>query len=130
MRKYWKFFILFFLAIFISGCGKSQPHPPAVVTGVEICLQNEEGTFRREYTQDRQIRKILDQLRLQRITGAVTDDPERLVGDVYEIRVRLCDGRIHIYRYRCGYLSKDSRPWEKVDPKLGQTLYSFVWAQT
>ena len=129
MRKYWKFFILFFLAISMGGCAKSQTLPPAVVTGVEICLQNEEGSFCRELTQDRQFRKLLDQLRLQQITGAVTDDPERLMGDGYEIRVRLSDGGSRIYRYRCGYLSRDSRPWEKVDPKLGQTLYGFVWGQ-
>ena len=121
--------MLFFLAIFMGGCGKRQPLPPPVVTGVEICLQNEDGTFRREYVQQRQIRRILDQLRLQRITGAVTDDPERLVGDGYEIRVRLSDGTDHIYRYRCGYLSKDSHPWEKVDPQLGQTLYGLLWEQ-
>ena len=129
MRKCWKIFILFFLVIFMGGCGKKKPLPPAVVTGVEICLQNEEGTFCRELTQDRQIRDLLEQLRLQRITGAVTDDPERLLGDGYEIRIRLSDGGSHIYRYRCGYLSRDSRPWEKVDPKLGQTLYDLIWEQ-
>lgn len=128
MRKGWKILYIISFIFLLSGCGKREVRPPAVVTRVEIRCLHAGERMERCYTEESQIRSVLDCLRLQKSKGTAQVDPERLSGDVFEIRVCLSDGKEHIYRHRGGeYLSRDSRPWQTVDRSHGQALYNLLW---
>lgn len=128
MKDRRKFLLLFFMVLFLSGCKRQQIMPPAVVTRVDIRCTHDGEQIHRSYVEQGQICKVLNCLRLQRGKGTAQVDPERVVGDVYEIRVRMSDGGEHIYRHRGGkYLSKDSRPWKMVDQEQSEVLYALLW---
>lgn len=128
MKKRWKILFLICTALSFSGCRKIQVQPPVVVTQVQLQWDGDGEKICRIYTEEGQIRTVLDCLRLQKSRGTATVDPERLVGDVFEITICLSDGKRHIYRYRGGrYLSRDSHPWQLVDPGHGEALYNLLW---
>lgn len=128
MKKSWKILLYLCVALFLSGCKKQEIRPPAVVTQVQIRCIHDGAQIDRCYTEEGQIRAVLDCLRLQRSKGTAQMDPERMLGDVFVISVYMSDGQTHIYRHRGGqYLSRDSHPWQNVDPEHVETLYNLLW---
>lgn len=116
------------LAAILVGCKKQEEQPPAVVDRVQIQCRHAGEMICRSYVEEGQIRSVLDCLRLYKTRGTAQTDPERIMGDVFEIRVHLTDGTERIYRYRGGqYLSKNSHSWQRVDPEQGMALYSLLW---
>ena len=119
---------IIFLAAFLTGCEERTGPTTAVVDRVQIQCRHAGEMICRSYVEEGQIRSVLDCLRLYKTRGTAQTDPERILGDVFEIRVHLTDGSERIYRYRGGqYLSKDSHVWQKVDPEQGKALYSLLW---
>lgn len=128
MGKRWKFAYIFVLFLGLCGCGKKQIVAPAVVTQVQIDCVHAGTQYSRNYTDSEEISAVLNCLRLQRSQGTAQVDPERLMGDVFVIRIGMSDGTQHIYRHRGGqYLSKDSKPWQIVSREYSGQLYSFIW---
>lgn len=123
--------ILFCVIFSFGGCKEQEVRAPAVVTKVQIrCIHNDEQICR-SYTQEEEIRAVLDCLRLQRSKGTAQVDPERVMGDVFEIQIGMSDGAQHIYRHRGGqYLSKDSGPWQTVSREHGTALYELLWQRS
>lgn len=127
MEKGWKFLAILWISLILCGCEEERISPPAVVTLVQIRCTHAGAEIERSYTQPEQMEAVLDCLRLQRSRGTAQVDPERLKGAAYEIRVWMSDGSAHIYRHRGGqYLSRDSRPWQRVDPEQAQTLHALL----
>ncbi len=131
MRKFTIFFILLCLGIFIiSGCGKQDTvAAPAcrVVTQVDISCQHEKGLIQRNYTDNKKMESVLLYLRLLKPFGKPETDPERVDAPVFEITVHLSDGDRRIYRQKDHrYFSKNSRPWEKIDPARASGLYALM----
>lgn len=128
MKKGWIILTIFCMASLMNGCKSQEILPPVVVTRVEILCIHDGEQIHRNYVEEEQIRTVLDCLRLQKSKGTAQVDPERVVGDVFEIRVGMSNGSEHIYRHRGGcYLSKDSHPWQLVDPEQGKALYTLLW---
>lgn len=127
MGKRWKIAYIFVLLFGLCGCEKKQIVAPAVVTQVQIVCVHDGVQFSRNYTDSEKISAVLNCLRLQRSQGTAQVDPERLMGDVFVIRIGMSDGTQHIYRHRGGqYLSKDSRPWQIVSREYSGQLYGFL----
>ncbi len=114
--------------LFFCGCAEEKVQPPAVVTQVQIRCLHTGMEICRSYTGERELRTVLDCLRLQRSKGRALVDPERVMGDSLEICVYLSDGNTHIYRHRGGrFFSRDGEPWEQVDPEAIYMLYDLLW---
>ena len=102
MGKKWKIAYIFLLLLGLCGCEKTKKIAPAVVTQVQIACVHEDERFSCNYTDPERISAVLDSLRLQRSQGTAQVDPERIIGDAYEIRIILSDGTEHTYRHRSG----------------------------
>ncbi len=99
-----------------------------MVTEVQIRCRHIGVEHCRRFTDDEDVRTVLDCLRMQRSKGRALVDPERVMGDSLEITVFLSDGQVHIYRHRGGrFLSKDGRAWQRVDPEGIYMLYDLLW---
>lgn len=128
MGKSWQFLLILIFAFLLCGCEKQENQAPAVVTQVQIRCLHAGVEIDRCYTEPAQISRVLDCLRLLRSKGTAQVDPERVTGDVYEIRICMSDGAEHIYRHRGGqYLSKDSHSWQLVSREQGKALFALLW---
>lgn len=128
MGKSWKVAFIFVLFLGLLGCEKTKTAATAVVTQVQIDCVHAGVQISRNYTDAETVSAVLDCLRLQRSKGTAQVDPERIMGDVFEIRIGMSDGTQHIYRHRGGqYLSKDSGPWQVVSREHGAALYALLW---
>ena len=128
MGKYWKIALILMMFLGMCGCKKTETASPAVVTQVQIDCVHAGVQISRSYTDPETVSAVLDRLRLQRSKGTAQVDPERVMGDVFEIRISMSDGTQHIYRHRGGqYLSKDSGPWQVVSREHGAALYALLW---
>lgn len=131
MKKTAKFFILFcFSAIILSGCNRhdtsAQPLS-RVVTQVDIICRREHMLIQRHYTDTQKIESVLLYLRLLKPLGRPETDPDTVDRDIFEITVHLSDGNKRIYRQKAHrYFSKESRPWEIIDPKQAYWLYDLM----
>lgn len=128
MKKNIKIFILLcFSAVIMCGCNTndSQPKPlTRVVTRVDISCQQENMLIQRHYTDPQKMEYVLLYLRLLKFKGKPDRDPEPLDKDVYEITVHLSDGDKRLYKQKAHrYFSRDSRPWELIDPAQASGLY-------
>ena len=131
MGKCWKVAFIFALFLGLLGCEKTKTAAPAVVTQVQIDCVHAGVQISRNYTDAETVSAVLDCLRLQRSKGTAQVDPERIMGDVFEIRIGMSDGTQHIYRHRGGqYLSKDSGPWQVVSREHGAALYTLLWQRS
>ena len=127
MGKKWKIAIVFVILSALCGC-ENQNKTPALVTQVQIECVHDGVRIQRSYTDPQRVSAVLDCLRLQRSKGRAQVDPERIKGDIYEIRVEMSDGSEHVYRHRGGqYLSKDSGPWQVVSREYGNAMYRLLW---
>lgn len=132
MKKLQKFSLfLFILSMLLSGSASARlqrkASSPYMVTQVRVVCRHKKNTMTRCYTQPHKMESVLNYLRLLKNRGDADTDPERLLGDRFEITLYYSDGRHRIYRQRANrYLSKDSHPWEKIDPDQAQLLYPML----
>ena len=133
MKKY-RFILFAFLLLpgILSGCrryhaSENTTISPRVVTQVDVICKREDTSILRSYTHPKKMETILVYLRLLEPLGKAETDPERILGDQYEIVLRFSDGRQRIYRQRANaYLSKDFQPWYRIDPEHAGVLYSIL----
>lgn len=123
-----RFLLLLFFPIFsgmLWGCGAEREKPVShIVTGVDIFCQHEDGQIRRHYTDQEKMHYALLYLRLAKPMGKADRDPQALGDDVYEITVRLADGREKVYRQTAHrYFCEGDRPWHRIDPEHAANLY-------
>ena len=127
MKGIWKFLLIIFAVVSLSGCGGKTEAPTRVVTGVEITTCGGTRTLRRYYTQPQKIQKVLNYLRLQESEGFADTDPERLTGTAIVIDVTLSDGSHSVYYQRGGrYLSKKYHPWQKINTNRAMEFYETI----
>lgn len=128
MKKAVKMFLICCLsAIIMCGCGVNHA-PPAplcrVVTQVDISCRTKHMLIQRHYTNPDKMEYVLLYLRLLNPRGKPDTDPDQINKDVYEITVHLSDGSKKLYRQKAHrYFSRDSRPWETIDPAQAAGLY-------
>lgn len=122
-------FFLFLPALFSLSASRGPAAPPVctVVTQVDVVYAHPEITVLRTYTQPQKIASILNYLRLLQYRGKPQIDPETISDDRYRITLHYSDGCRRVYRqYAYRYLSKNFRPWEKVDSSQAQLLYPLL----
>lgn len=122
--------VLCLSATLLCGCGKKDPPPEPlarVVTQVDISCQHGHTLIRRHYTDPDKMEYVLLYLRLLKPRGKPEQDPEQLEHAVFEITVHLSDGNKRHYRQKAHrYFSRDSRPWELIDPAQAAGLYRLM----
>ena len=126
MKKAIKLFTMFcFSVIIMSGCVKKNAPPPCkVVTQVDISCRQENLLLQRHYTDPEKMESVLLYLRLLKPMGQPEQMPPPQLGDLYHITVSLSDGSKRNYLQMAHrYFSRDSRPWELIDPKQAAGLY-------
>lgn len=130
MKNKWKkFAILLWGVLFLTGCHQKKIQSLAVVTAVDITCCRGEQVLVRYYSQPEKVRRVLTQLRRCNTQGFAACDPERVIGDVFWIRVHLSDGKSHVYRQRADrFLSRDCRRWKNIEESRGRRLYYLMWA--
>lgn len=131
MKKAMKIFLICCLSVTIMcGCGVNNvlPEPLCrVVTQVDISCQTEHMLIQRHYTHPDKMEYVLLYLRLLKPLGKPDTDPEQINKDVYEITVHLSDGSKKLYRQKAHrYFSRESRPWETIDPAQAAGLYQLM----
>ena len=127
MGKFGKLFLLFVTAFVFSGCTRQAPPHLAVVTEVDVVCRRDGIPMERRYTSPEKMERLLNYLRMQENLGFAETDPERLVGDMYTIDVRLSDGQHHIYQQRADrYFSRDYRPWHSIDTEQAGMLENLL----
>lgn len=122
---------LFILPMLLSGTVSaalqgniSQPH---TVTQVRVVCQHKGNTMTRCYTRPYKMETVLNYLRLLKHNGQADTDPERLMGDCFEITLYYSNGQQGIYRQRANrYLSKNAHAWGKIVPEQAQLLYPML----
>ncbi len=125
-------FVFWLLLSILSGCNyhdtsENMGSSPRVVTQVDVVCQQEDTVLQRSYTHPEKMKTILMYLRLLEPLGKADTDPERIIGDAYEIRLHFSNGQQRIYRQRANrYVSKDSQPWYRVNPDHAGVLYSIL----
>ena len=128
MGKVWKIFCWILLGmVLLCGCRKEERLQQPVVEKIEISGIYDSGGFYLTLTEEAEMEAVLNQLRFFKHLGQADMDPERALGDSITIRVCLSDGERHVYRQRADrYLSKDNKPWQKIDPIQGRRLRLFL----
>lgn len=131
MKKFLYFLVMFcFCAIMMSACRRNDtPAEPLsrVVTRVDISCYKEHMLIQRHYTDTQKMEYVLLYLRLLKSKGKPDVDPDEVQKDVYEITVHLSDGNQKIYRQKAHkYFSRESRPWELIDPEQAAGLYAIM----
>ena len=129
MNRCKKYLLALCLIVFIvSGC--SQIHTqtaPSFVARIDVICHRENVTTLRHYTTQEKIEPVLICLRLLNPRGKADVDPERLIGDTYRIVLYRSDGSRCVYHLQADrYLSRDHRPWERVNEKQAQKFYPLL----
>ena len=122
------FFLFFPVLCFLSSDQVSREASPCtLVMQVDITCRYPQATIRRTYTQPKKMASILNYLRLLQYRGKPETDPETLSADTYSITLHYSDGSRRVYR-QCAYryLSKNYRPWEKIDASHAQLIYPLL----
>ncbi len=127
-----KGFLCLCLTVLLSfcGCRVNAAAPPAlhIATRIDVHYRFSDTAITRQFTQPAKMEAILNYLRLLEYAGIPEGDPEQHIGDTCRITVQLADGSRRIYHLHANrYLSRDFRPWEKVEssqdlPALLQSL--------
>lgn len=124
-----KIFWILMGGMLLCGCSANaqgpEPTPPlCVVTQVDVTCRSPGDILERHYTQPQKMEAVLNYLRLLEYRGQADCDPEQLIGNAYKIMVQLSDGCSHCYYQRADqYLSRDRKPWERIDPDQARQLY-------
>ena len=127
-RKVFPVFLL--LMALLSGCDREVVPPQVrVVTRVDVVCNGERGEemLRRQYIQQEKMHAVLNYLRLLDCRDMWDIDPERVQGNAYQITVHFSEGVPNVYYQRCErFLSKNRRPWEKIDSEQVGPLYPIL----
>lgn len=127
MGKAWKFSILFLCVIFLWGCQPKKPQSPRLVTMIRVSGVHQDIPLDVIYTQPQKMETLLYYLRSLEELGQAETDPERIMGDRFQITVSYSDGTRQIYRQRADrFLSRNDRPWKNVDPQKASLLYPLL----
>ena len=128
MGRKWKIILCvlpLFALFFVTK--KKEPVPLRMVTNVELICQEDNNVFYRCYTKPHKIQQVLNYLRLQKNLGQPEVDPERVRGTAIQIDVCLSNGVRHVYYQRAGeYLSRQYRPWQKINPIQAETFTQLI----
>ena len=134
MRKlqYFSMFLLLLPFVFAGSAGRhlrEKPALPLLVTQIRVAGHDGSNTLSRQYTQPAKIGHVLRYLRWLDHGGIADTDPEQLTGSSFDITIYYSDGQTRIYRQRADrYLSKNCRPWEKIDPEQAHILLPLLRA--
>ncbi len=119
MGKFRKLLLLICCTFLLGGCNAKE-ESLRLVTKISI---TDQSGFTRHYTQPQALETILYYLRSLKNLGVPNTDPERIMGEHYQIRLEYSDGQTSIYRQRANrFLSKDSHPWQNVSPQRAALL--------
>ena len=126
-KRRWLFAFLVLCTGMLLGCRQAQPEQTVpntrVVTQIRVSYNYGKTQLERRYTTNPKMEAMLLYLRLLKEKGRAQIDPERLDGARYTITVDYSDGKQNIYYQRGdGYLSRNSHPWQRIDPKQGRWL--------
>ena len=127
MRK----IILLLLCIVLTGCcPQNSPDPPCRVVSAITAEYNSGGMqLRRNYTDQKKMRAILDYLRLLSPVDVADGYPSALSGQT-NVTLHFSDGSQRVYTQTGdGFFRKDGNPWQRIDPEKGkelQLLLSFL----
>ena len=113
--------ILCFL-LFLSGCTGKKP-TGRVVTKIEVACTQGDIQYVLTYREPRKMIAVLNYLRSVKYNGEPESDPEKLPGDLYEIRVINSDGTNRVYRQKANTYLYRSGSWEKIDPNWGKYFW-------
>ena len=124
----WKIFLCVLpIVVVVLAAKKKETVPLKVVTEVELICQEGDNIICRHYTKSHKVRQVLNYLRLQKNLGQAEIDPERVRGTVMQIDVCLSNGTRHVYYQRAGqYLSRQYRPWQKINPKQAEAFTQLI----
>ena len=124
MQKIRKLMLVLFCCFSLWGCSaKTSTDAPRLVTQILVSARHEDTELFRRYTQPEKMEVILYYLRTIDPSGSAKTDPERILGDSFQINVQFSDGSEKIYRQRANqFLSCDSRPWQTVNPQKARML--------
>lgn len=123
MGRFWKCFSLLLLPFLLTGCKKATHTPPSLVTQVTVTGIIQDSPVQADYSDPQKMEVILFYLRGLESLGRPDRDPERILGDHVRITVTLSDGSCHIYHQRANrFLSRDSQPWQRIDPQKAHLL--------
>lgn len=129
MKSFWKFASILMLSVSLWGCGKKQPNPPKLVSGIYITGTHQDAPVSCFYAEPRKMETILYYLRSLEDLGKPKLDPERIMGDYFKITVFYSDGSQKVYRQQADrFLSRNDRPWQKVDARRASMLYPLMKA--
>ncbi len=111
----------------LCSCRQVQPEQTVpktrVVTRIQVSYTHGMTQLQRTYSTNQKMETVLLYLRLIKEEGRAVIDPERLDGASCTITVEYSDGKKNVYYQRGdGYLSRNSRPWQRIDPKHGRWL--------
>ncbi|MBQ4641133.1 MAG: hypothetical protein IJB47_00750 [Oscillospiraceae bacterium] len=124
MKRWMIWFVLPMLLL--VGCQKKEPVATRVVTRVQVFCHNGSDALYRQYTEQQDMRAMLNYLRLL----DVGDQPEELPEDSklsYKIVLEDNLGGQTVYRQlgsRC--LCENDGPWHSIDGSKGSLLYPLL----
>ena len=119
MARICKLLIALVCCFSLMGCSKQQKSLHLVT---KISITDDKGIIK-SFTEPQKMETILYYLRGLDPAGKPGTDPERIIGDAYRIDIEYADGGQSIYRQRANrFLSKDSHPWQTIDPKKAAIL--------
>ena len=126
MKKVCEILLLCFL---LSGCALRTRTVPLcqVVEKVEVVGTCGEEVVQRTYTTSEKKVAILNYLRMLHPIYRAKGDPQRQMGEEYEITVWLSGGEKTVYHQKgLAYLQKNQEPWLMIDPEKSETLYPLL----
>ena len=127
MGRKWKCLFAVLWVFLLSGCGKGKAETVRVVTRVDVVCDRGYTVHRSCFTDQVQIERILNCLRLRQPRGKADQDPERLAGEVYRIDIHLSDGTHRVsYQRAEGYYSEDRHPWQRIGREDARGLRELV----
>lgn len=120
-----RLFLVF--VIFLAGCGYSpfgaKPHPPRVITSIEVVASTEGQLHRYRYTDDDKMRLVMQYLRHIRPQLSMSISPDTFRTDAFRITLNLSDGTQTVYhQLHSDYLQKDNGTWKSIDSAKGAAL--------
>lgn len=127
MGRKWKYLFAALWLFLLSGCGKGKAEPVRVVTRVDVVCDRGYTVHRSCFTDQIQMARILNCLRLRQLRGKADQDPERLAGEAYCIDIYMSDGTHRVcYQRADGYYSEDRHLWQRIGREDAKALRELV----
>lgn len=128
MKKLLAYFLLFcFSVLFLSSCKKQAAPPYNLATGIQVTCQHKDVLIQRNYTSQKKMKAVLTYLRILKPRGLAEENPVSLNKEIYQIRVQLPNGKLHIYEQTAHRFFKGhGRPWRQIAPETATQLYEIL----